>query len=68
MKINLVEKSRIDSVDFENLTFGKIFTDHMFISKHKDGEWSSGEIKPYENISDVIPRNIVQTSTPSEIV
>ena len=51
MKINRVEKSRIDSVDFENLTFGKIFTDHMFISKHKNGEWSSGEIKPYGNIS-----------------
>ena len=51
MKINHVEKSRIDSVDFENLTFGKIFTDHMFISKYKNGEWSSGEIKPYENIS-----------------
>ena len=51
MKINRIEKSRIDSVDFENLTFGKIFTDHMFISKHKNGEWSSGEIKPYENIS-----------------
>ena len=51
MKINRVEKSRIDSVDFENLTFGKIFTDHMFISKYKNGEWASGEIKPYENIS-----------------
>ena len=51
MKINRVEKSKIDSVDFENLTFGKIFTDHMFISKYKNGEWSSGEIKPYENIS-----------------
>ena len=51
MKINPAEKSRIDSVDFENLTFGKIFTDHMFISKYKNGEWSSGEIKPYENIS-----------------
>ena len=51
MKINRVEKSRIDDVDFENLTFGKIFTDHMFISEYKNGEWSSGEIKPYENIS-----------------
>ena len=51
MKINRIEKSRIDSVDFENLTFGKIFTEHMVISKHKNGEWSSGEIKPYENIS-----------------
>ena len=51
MKINRVVKSRIDGVDFENLTFGKIFTDHMFISEYKNGEWSSGEIKPYENIS-----------------
>ena len=51
MKINRVEKSRINSVDFENLIFGKILTDHMFISKHKNGEWSSGEIKPYRNIS-----------------
>tara|TARA_B100001939_G_scaffold346803_1_gene366557 strand:+ start:892 stop:1941 length:1050 start_codon:yes stop_codon:yes gene_type:complete len=51
MKINLVEKSRIDDVNFENLSFGKIFTDHMFISKYKNGEWSAGEIKPYENIS-----------------
>ena len=50
MKINRVEKSRIDGVDFENLTFGKIFTDHMFVSEYKNGEWSSGEIKPYENI------------------
>ena len=51
MKINLVEKSRIDAVNFENLSFGKIFTDHMFISKYKNGKWSAGEIKPYENIS-----------------
>ena len=51
MKINRVENSKIDSIDFENLTFGKIFTDHMFISKYKNGVWSSGEIKPYENIS-----------------
>ena len=51
MKINRVEKSRIDRVDFENLTFGKIFTDHMFISEYTNGEWSPGEIKPYENIS-----------------
>ena len=51
MKINRVENSKIGSIDFENLTFGKIFTDHMFISKYKNGVWSSGEIKPYENIS-----------------
>ena len=51
MKINLIEKSRIEDVDFTNLTFGKIFSDHMFISEHKNGKWSSGEIRPYKNIS-----------------
>ncbi len=51
MKINLIKKSRIGDVDFKNLTFGKIFTDHMFISEYKNGIWSSGEIRPYENIS-----------------
>ena len=51
MKINLIEKSRIADVDFTNVTFGKIFTDHMFISEYKNGIWSSGEIRPYKNIS-----------------
>ena len=51
MKINRVENSRINTIDFKNLIFGKVFTDHMFISKYKNGEWSSGEIKPYKNIS-----------------
>ena len=56
MKINLVDKSRIDSVDFENLTFGKIFTDHMFISKHKNGEWSSGEINLMKIFLSALPQ------------
>ena len=28
--IHLSPVSTIDSVDFENLQFGKVFTDHMF--------------------------------------
>ena len=51
MYMNRVEYSIIDCIDLDNLSFGKIFTDHMFISKYKNGEWSPGEIKPYENIS-----------------
>jgi len=46
--IKTVSKSKIESVDFENLTFGEIFTDHMFICDYKDGNWQKPEIKPYE--------------------
>lgn len=40
--------SKISSVDFENLTFGNIFTDHMLMCDFKDGAWQKPVIKPYE--------------------
>lgn len=40
--------SKIDTVDFENLTFGNIFTDHMLICDFKNGIWGKPQIKPYE--------------------
>jgi branched-chain amino acid aminotransferase len=40
--------SKISSVDFENLTFGNIFSDHMLICDFKDGAWQKPIIKPYE--------------------
>lgn len=40
--------SRIKSVDFENITFGSIFTDHMLVCDFKDGSWQKPIIKPYE--------------------
>lgn len=42
------DKTKINSVDFENLTFGNIFTDHMLICDYKDGKWEQPVIMPYE--------------------
>ena len=39
--------SKINSVDFENLTFGSVFTDHMFVCDFKDGSWQKPQIVPY---------------------
>lgn len=39
--------SKIDTVDFDNLTFGNIFTDHMMACDYEGGEWKTPEIKPY---------------------
>ena len=40
--------SKINEVDFENLVFGNIFTDHMLVCDFKDGNWQKPTIKPYE--------------------
>ncbi|WP_299395620.1 branched-chain amino acid aminotransferase [uncultured Gelidibacter sp.] len=42
------ETSKIDAVDFENLTFGRIFTDHMFICDYENNEWQTPRIIPYQ--------------------
>ncbi len=39
--------SKIDKVDFENLIFGRTFTDHMFICDYLDGKWQQPKIIPY---------------------
>lgn len=47
IKVTLAPSSKISSVDFENLTFGNIFTDHMLVCDCIDGAWQTPEIKPY---------------------
>ncbi|MEX6627160.1 branched-chain amino acid aminotransferase [Tenacibaculum salmonis] len=51
IRVELVEKSKIDTVDFNNLTFGSIFSDHMFVCDYIDGKWSNPSIQPYAEIS-----------------
>ncbi|NHM04190.1 branched-chain amino acid aminotransferase [Flavobacterium celericrescens] len=40
--------SKINQVDFENLTFGNVFTDHMLVCDFENGAWQKPVIKPYE--------------------
>ena len=51
MKIEKIEKSRINTVDFKNLDFGGVFTDHMYSCDFIDGEWINSEITPYKPIA-----------------
>lgn len=47
VEIIKAENSKINSVDFSNLNFGQVFTDHMFSCDFKDGEWGTPTISPY---------------------
>ena len=51
IEIQHIEISKIDSVDFDNLPFGSVFSDHMLECDFVDGEWKTPVIKPYSPIS-----------------
>ena len=40
----------MSEVDFDNLAFGKILSDHMFIMEYENGEWGEGKIVPFAPI------------------
>ncbi len=51
IKITKVEASRIGEVDFDNIPFGKVFSDHMFTMDYSDGEWKNLEITPFKDLT-----------------
>jgi branched-chain amino acid aminotransferase len=44
-------KSRLSEIDFDNLPFGKHFTDHMLEVDYADGEWKKTMIRPFQHLS-----------------
>lgn len=50
ISIQKVKSSKINEVDFENLPFGKVFSDHMLECNYKNGAWELPKIVPYEPI------------------
>jgi len=47
MKINKVLKSKLHTIDVNNVSFGSTFTDHMLICRYKNGKWEEPEIMPF---------------------
>jgi len=51
IKVEKVKESRIDSIDFDNLPFGQVFSDHMLTCDYENGKWNEPKIEPYAPIS-----------------
>ena len=49
--IQLTKNSRLEQVNWDNLPFGKLFSDHMFTMDFENGNWSKPKIIQYGNIS-----------------
>lgn len=47
IKITPVTESKLAGINFSELPFGKVFSDHMFVADYENGEWKNFEILPY---------------------
>jgi len=50
ISIKKAQKSKIDTLDFDNIPLGTTFTDHMFICDYENGKWSNPRIEPLHHI------------------
>lgn len=48
--VEKVKASKITEVDFDNLPFGSVFTDHMLVADYENGAWKTPKIIPYQPI------------------
>jgi branched-chain amino acid aminotransferase len=48
--IERVKHSRLPEVNLDNLPFGKVYSDHMFMADYREGEWKNFRITPYGHI------------------
>lgn len=47
IQIHKTTSSKLASTNFDNLAFGQIISDHMFVADYEDGEWRDLRIEPY---------------------
>ncbi|MFD1614816.1 branched-chain amino acid aminotransferase [Gelatiniphilus marinus] len=45
------DQTTINNVDFDNLQFGHVFSDHMLECDYKDGKWHAPKVVPYGPIT-----------------
>jgi len=51
IRITPTMTSKIDSVDWNHLEFGRYVSDHMFLCIYKNGEWQEPQVLPFQNLS-----------------
>jgi branched-chain amino acid aminotransferase len=47
IKVTPTQHSKINEVNWENLPFGKVFSDHMLVMEYHNGAWHEAEIVPF---------------------
>jgi len=51
IQINPTAHSRLLGTDFNDLKFGRVFSDHMFSADFRNGEWTDLRVEPFADLS-----------------
>lgn len=51
VQVERTTNSKLNQVDWDNLPFGKVFSDHILEMEYKDGEWKTPTIKPFHSLT-----------------
>ncbi|HLV41929.1 MAG TPA: branched-chain amino acid aminotransferase [Brumimicrobium sp.] len=51
IKTKRIKESKINEVDWDNIPFGRVFSDHMLVMDYKDGKWGEPEIIPFGDMA-----------------
>lgn len=51
IRVERSKTSKIHNVDFDNLSFGSVYSDHMLVCDYKDGKWETPTIVPYQALT-----------------
>ena len=46
--ITMIERSKLNDINLDNIPFGKYMTDYMLEVDYENGKWQTPEIKPYQ--------------------
>jgi len=51
IRVEPTNTSRLSQVDFNNLKFGQIMSDHMLVAEYNNGKWEDVSIVPYGDLT-----------------
>ena len=57
ISVSRTKESRLSQVDFQNLPFGKVISDHMFIADYDGEKWTDLRIEPFHKM-ELSPANL----------
>lgn len=47
IQVTKVQESKLSELDFADIPFGRVFSDHMFVADYSEGEWKDFRIVPF---------------------
>lgn len=50
IQINKIVNSRLNQVDFDNILFARIYSDHMFVADYLEKEWQDYRVVPFGDL------------------